>query len=900
MTVSTAPTFSQIRAQVAAIRQRLPGARTIGIRAAGRWTGDAPIPCGDETYLVRQCDSPLAMRVALREPVDERTVRVLVTPLDQTELGDDVLLRLEKRRLFPLDDWQIVRSLFQAHDIDPRLAPHRWIAGALIHLLPPEEHRPAPGGFLDAEIVWPLLLRNGIGLDAERPDLPALLKWSLDPVKVERCRNSSPEFRAAAAEWLAGSAGPAAEIVLRCVAESERPEALSIGLAAAVVFHAGAGGRLDKAAGRMEERFLGGVAPPEPLLSRWSAAASEVVRHRLSDPRLKRQQLERADEILREVGADAFAFLSDTSPLGFDQRLAAFARCLTGAWDTGLSAAPAALEERRREVLDHHLAAREQQRLDRLAMAVRLVRWLAAPRVPAPRSFAEAARYQVGEGGFVDWARLTLRAGDPVRELAQAYAALFERVREKRERQSEQFASLLKDWTAAGSTGGGAVPVERVLEQIVAPLAARAPVLLIVLDGMTAAVCRELLADVARHDWTLVRELDAGAAVRPGLATLPSVTEVSRTSLLCGRLCRGTSAEEKTGFAAHPALLANCRGGQPPVLLHKPVLQGGDGGTLAPEVREEIASPRRRVVGVVINAIDDQLLKGEQMDPQWTGDQIRPLRSLLHEARAAGRVVVLVSDHGHVLETGTSGKMHEGGERWRVDDGDPTAGEIRIGGSRVVMPESGSLIVPWSERLRYGVKRNGYHGGATPQEMVVPIAVLCAPGRCPEGWVEAAVDMPAWWEQPLAGPPPAPAPGRQVRTIPPGLLFDPDAEESPGAPPAPVDADEIARLLASPLFAQQTSLAGQSATEVEAVGRLLTVLDGCGGRISTPALSRILAFPPTYLRALIVATQRVLNVDGYAVLHRDEETDSLVLDREQLRRQFELGEDAGGQSRGGS
>jgi hypothetical protein len=36
----TNPTFSQIKAQVAAIRQKVPQARVIGIRALGRWTGD--------------------------------------------------------------------------------------------------------------------------------------------------------------------------------------------------------------------------------------------------------------------------------------------------------------------------------------------------------------------------------------------------------------------------------------------------------------------------------------------------------------------------------------------------------------------------------------------------------------------------------------------------------------------------------------------------------------------------------------------------------------------------------------------------------------------------------------------------------------------------------------------
>ena len=86
---------------------------------------------------------------------------------------------------------------------------------------------------------------------------------------------------------------------------------------------------------------------------------------------------------------------------------------------------------------------------------------------------------------------------------------------------------------------------------------------------------------------------------------------------------------------------------------------------LAGEVREEIASPARRIVGVVINAVDDQLLKGEQLDTRWSRDAIPVLPALLHEAKLSRRLVVITSDHGHVLDSGSVYKAGEGGERWR-------------------------------------------------------------------------------------------------------------------------------------------------------------------------------------------------------------------------------------------
>ena len=118
--MSTAsPTFSQLKAQVAAIRQKVPQARVIGIRAAGRWTAERQRRDGEHSYLIQQCDSPLAMRLALRETVDEATTKILITPLEEKDLSDDILLRLAKRRLFPIDTWQIVRSLFQARPSIP-------------------------------------------------------------------------------------------------------------------------------------------------------------------------------------------------------------------------------------------------------------------------------------------------------------------------------------------------------------------------------------------------------------------------------------------------------------------------------------------------------------------------------------------------------------------------------------------------------------------------------------------------------------------------------------------------------------------------------------------------------------------------------------------------------------
>ena len=114
-----------------------------------------------------------------------------------------------------------------------------------------------------------------------------------------------------------------------------------------------------------------------------------------------------------------------------------------------------------------------------------------------------------------------------------------------------------------------------------------------------------------------------------GLAALPSVTEVSRASLFCGRLRQCKKSDEEKGFADHPALNARCRSSSQPILFHKPSLRAQEDTVLAGEVRHAIESTQIQVVGVVVNAVDDHLAKGDQIDASWTIDSVRILSTLL-------------------------------------------------------------------------------------------------------------------------------------------------------------------------------------------------------------------------------------------------------------------------------
>ena len=71
------------------------------------------------------------------------------------------------------------------------------------------------------------------------------------------------------------------------------------------------------------------------------------------------------------------------------------------------------------------------------------------------------------------------------------------------------------------------MPVEQVLDRVVLPLAQHHPVLLLVVDGLSVAIFRELFERCERQGWN---ELIRQEADRPdyGLAVLPTVTSMAR------------------------------------------------------------------------------------------------------------------------------------------------------------------------------------------------------------------------------------------------------------------------------------------------------------------------------------------------------------------------------------
>ncbi|MGQ0772852.1 MAG: hypothetical protein ACT4NY_00270 [Pseudonocardiales bacterium] len=111
----------------------------------------------------------------------------------------------------------------------------------------------------------------------------------------------------------------------------------------------------------------------------------------------------------------------------------------------------------------------------------------------------------------------------------------------------------VKDWartTASQNPDPAVHHLENLLPEVVLPLTRQTPVLLLIMDGMSVGVATEVMSSalgIGTQGW--VEALLPGEDRRSAaLAVLPTLTEVSRASLLSGTLVTGSQPQEHRGF----------------------------------------------------------------------------------------------------------------------------------------------------------------------------------------------------------------------------------------------------------------------------------------------------------------------------------------------------------------
>lgn len=914
--------------------------RAVAVYARDWQDGDSLEVAGDPWRIVF-ADSVLEVRGVLDEHAERDERVVLLTPLTETQLGHDVRARLAGAKVYSLDVVGTVGRMFRANRVDTARL-EKPVLATLIEHEPHGGYPPVPSGILGAEDVWESFFRYVVSVDELVVDLPALLRWTLDPQKVARWRGLEASVRAAAGKKLADIAGSGAETLVSWIENGHGKDALALAIACEVVFATvpedAAGSStldreeisrlLDRAAVRLERgarpiareagRALGDAA--QDVIRGAQATEDGAERRDGAHIEAIRAALVRADDLLRgELGVAMVAWLGSLTQSSFAQRLERSSDAVVRAVEKPFPARLLEARARLRDFASHRLAVTFPESIERARMALRLAQWFASPEKDFS-SFEEAAVGWVLRESFVDRARECILAGEHRAGPTKSYEFLAGRALAKRSRANRAFAKLLEDWLEHGGTSDRVIPVERFVDEVLARLGASGhKVLLIVLDGLSWPIAHGLREDLAHKEiaetsWFAGRVgADREFAVTL-VSTVPSITAIARTSLFAGELRRGRQNDERRAFAEHPSLVTHSRSDHPPLLFHKAEV-AGEGGSIPRELRREIQNEDRRFVAVVVNAIDDSLSGAQQQRSLWNLDTIKPLGPLIAESFDAGRVVVLASDHGHVLHApGESLEAEGGGDRWRPLGKRPLSeGEIVLRGPRVRGAEDErEVVVLADERLHYGPSRNGSHGGATPQEMLAPVAILTPHGRELAGLEPVELEAPRWWDvdADLAS-----AEASEVRETHDGeratfeviekdaaVLFEEPVEIArarvfedlgPRTREDRASAHEtpawIATLFASETWAAQRELNRKKTLSDEQVEKMLIALDRAGGSLTTLAFAKALGTSRMRVDGFLAMAQRLLNVDGYDVLGHDRERDQVELDRELLRQQFGLG-----------
>jgi hypothetical protein len=883
-------TEGQIKAQVRAIRKAKPSATAFAIRSDSPWNGAPRLTIESVSHRVAFCRSDLELREQLRSASADNELLIALCPFNSSQLGEDVLARLARKRVHSPQQTEILKTLFQATSVDTRILTSGPLLNGLVEQAPAEGYPPVAGGVLDLQTAWCELLSRALGDREIATSMGRLLEATLDSQCRARLEALPFELRREFFQWAELNVDRSAAWMAYLVNAGRTADLISLGLLLELAFNPALNAHAEIAAARVRlESWFGGHNLDATAARSWAAAARSVIhtlRQRAGARLLLSAVLSRFDALLGEFKISESAARSDFSPLGFEQRVRSFAKTLSQ------TAKPARKLVEAIDALQNHLLAGEfQQRIERCQMAARLACWLGeGGQLTEGASLDEMAMGYLRIGGFVDWARAIIQEGDTEPALNKACDGLRARLDEICRAFEASFATKLAAWTQQGSVAGLSVlPIEDALETFIGPLAAQAPVLLLVMDGMSVPVFRELIGDIVQRGNWLECQPSQPTAPAALLATVPSITEVSRRALFRGKLHPESSPTEQSAFSTNDRLFSLCGGQLRPVLFLKGHLQAAGEAGLAPQVKSALANKKCRLVAAVLNAVDDHLTGPSQTAPRWDLDYVRPLREILQLAAEAGRAVIFTSDHGHILEHHTSLKsgVSTGGDRYRVDGGAVTEGEVRFTGERIQRALGhAEVIAAWSRDIRYASKKRGYHGGAAPSEIVIPLAILVhRNGVKPAGWREVAPSpfWPDWWQLRLEQPGPAPAmapePASKVTA---GLdLFTLAAVKRQAN-------DWIEQLLAGEIYAEQSKLAVRGAQDQKRVAVFLESLSARGGTMPREALAERLGLPLMRLNGVVADLARIFNVDGYDVVSLETTSGTVALNVALLKKQFAL------------
>lgn len=861
----------------------LGDATVLGVRCdrGFQWAGARAVSVGGRQIHVRVCPSVLAVLDALVGAEDDSGVLVVLTPVEESELGPDVLARLYLHQLLVASRQTLLHDLAGGRPLDPGIVNSGWLAEALV------DHFTAAGADprdravpLTRQDGVDVLLKARLGLDPTTLDLTTVLGQVVAALGGRRWQAIEPSLRDQLVGEVRDRWGYLVGLVLQMA--SRRSDLLELLLLLDVVGYPSIDIKAAGVRGVLVHELLGPGQLTEVDQQSLTMSAVRLVRDRRGDPGIS-VAVDAAEVRARSLGIDAHVGASSVLPSALDRRL---------------DAASADLDDAALDLVAEHFDSgqpHQAARIARLRCAVRLRRWLERSEEPVT-AVGSALQHYLDEDGWADRALEEVGLGDPL----PSVQGLLDQVRRaalaRRDRTDQQVAERLA--ATASAALGSVVPVEKVLADVVAPLVVGGSrVLLVVLDGMSVATAVGLAAELAGPggQW---REIVRDGRRTPVLATLPSETTYSRTSLLTGALRKGTSVDERAAFDALSAWSG--RGAE---LFHRADLGGVGGADLGDKLSGALDSGDIAAVGVVLNAIDDSLTKGIQgTTAHLRLDDIGWLRAVLVRASLSERIVVFVSDHGHVLDRGEAltelRTVAGGAARWRPAGSGPASGaEVAVSGPRVLTTEHRGVFAA-TPGLRYGKRTYGYHGGAALAEITVPLLAFVRLGvGVPAGWSLAGNLTPDWWDAPQSRtaapwatdhiaetPRTSGTTWGRVRTPAEPDLFEGAGHRAPVSLPA---AGRGAAVVRSAVYlAMQEQLPAALRLSAAGVGRLLDVALAAGGTISFTDALAAAGVAARNERGVFSGLRRLLNVEGYEVLTVSDAERTVTVNRQLLDDQF--------------
>lgn len=918
---------AMIRSTVDGLARKGHGPGAVALRASlagGSWAGRSS---EDVAIRAERCVSALDMRERLRTLAQNEWL-VLLTEASPADLGPGLLAHVDGGRIRSVDVWESVLGQFQATQLATPLvrSPRaREIAEGLLKSTPRGGQWPAAsGGVLTREHAVDSVIDATLEIEVDGLDDITVLAWTFEPetpARVEALRRAVGDaLTDACLDRLAEAFGPARAVVRPLLGSSLIGDTAALGVAVGVLTDEASMPPEQRVEARVArarlEHHWGAARPDAEAMRAFGATTHDAMTRLLAATAVRRhgaeRALDRADAVLRAEGAAEFAVRSDLLPSAHGLRAQALGRALSALSAGGTLAE---VETAWAAVSAHVLTARFRADNEALGAAVQLARWLAGPPAveadrPAPEPGAELARHaraHLDEGGWVDAAINSASGGVDSAVAARGVEDAVHRAVARRNAEARRFALALSAATSAGLTAFGTagervLPIEGVLEEVVAPVlrgAGDRGVLFVLLDGMSAASATTIVDDAINRLGWQESAVPGGAlpAQRSGaIAALPTLTTISRASLFAGRVTSGDQAVERSGFEsfADRSLKRAAR------LFHKGAVdRARRGWALASDVAAAIADVSGiPLVGVVLNTIDDALDRSDPGGATWTAESVKHLEPLLRAAEHAGRTVILTGDHGHIVELRdgrhlrpatptSSNRSRAGGPLASPED------EVLVEGPRVVTSDQRAVLAV-TDGVRYEALKAGYHGGGHPAEVVVPVVVLQPAAVEVDGSLLLPPQEPRWWTRPVidAHVPvqqaPAPSTGTRARRS--SML-----EEGPSlfdlapqdAPAAATGLSLGAAVIASEVFRRQLDLNPRFTVRRAGVARLIDEFAAApDSRLPAVAAAQALGVPKPRLRGAQAQVQQLLNVEGYPVLRSDSDGHTLVLDADLLCEQF--------------